>query len=130
MKHLSLREKWARKIAVITGTLFLVLAIIFSWIQNPVTKEDKENIVEQAGMSVFEKQGCIQCHSISGRGNSRFPLDGISRRMPEREIKKWIVADPTVRNKLSPAIASLKSSYATIPKQEMSQLLSLLMSSK
>lgn len=130
MKHSGLRELWARKIAVITGTIFLLLAILFAWIQNPPIKENKENNVVLTGMKVFEKQGCIQCHSISGKGSSRFPLDGISSRMSEIEIKEWIVAGPTVRKKLPAAIVSLKSTYTTMPQQEMKQLLILLMNSK
>jgi hypothetical protein len=43
------------------------------------------------------------CHSIQGKGNPRYPLDGAGSRLSPEEIRKWIVAPqemkPRVRKK-------------------------------
>jgi hypothetical protein len=127
MKQSDIREQWAVKIIILTAVLFILLSILFSWFQNPVIKNNDHII---SGILVFEKHGCVQCHSIYGKGNTRLPLDGIGSRLSEKEIRHWIVADPAIRNKLSPGIIKFKSSYADMPEQEMKQLLNLLKNSE
>lgn len=127
MKRSGIREQWAVKIIAMTAALFVLLSIFFAWLQNPVIESN--NKIEN-GILVFEKHGCVQCHAISGKGNTRLPLDGIGSRMSAKEIRHWIVANPAVRNKLSAGIIKFKSSYSSIPEQEMSQLLNLLKNSE
>jgi hypothetical protein len=40
-------------------------------------------------------------HSIGGEGNTRSPLDGVSGRLTEKEIRLWIVAP----QEMNPAVA-------------------------
>lgn len=98
-----MREKWARRIALLTGGLVLALAVIFARSQNPpgrapparapvttpVTPAADPALVE-SGRRVYTKQGCARCHSIAGRGNPRSPLDGVGARLSAAEIRRWI----------------------------------------
>ena len=98
-----MREKWAQRIALLTGGVVLALAVIFARSQNPpdrvpparapvttpVTPAADPALVE-SGRRVYTKQGCARCHSIAGRGNPRSPLDGVGARLSAVEIRRWI----------------------------------------
>lgn len=97
-----MREKWARRIALLTGGLVLALAVVFALSQNPshrsrparapgvpVTPATDPALVE-SGRRVYTGQDCARCHSIAGRGNPRSPLDGVGARLSAAEIRRWI----------------------------------------
>lgn len=44
------------------------------------------------GKAGYVSQRCRVCPSIDGDGNTRFPLDGVSDRLTDREIRLWIEA--------------------------------------
>ena len=97
-----MREKWARRIALLTGGLVLALAVVFALSQNPpdralparappapVTPAADPALVE-SGRRVYTEQDCARCHAIAGRGNPRSPLDGVGTRLSAAEIRRWI----------------------------------------
>ena len=42
------------------------------------------------GREVYALQKCALCHSISGIGGKKMPLDGVGSKLDSEEIKKWI----------------------------------------
>ena len=110
-----MREKWARRIAVLTGLLVLALAIVFAISQNPTGQPPQTRTISaepavrtpappargeiaaadqaliESGKRVYAEQGCARCHSIAGRGSDRSPLDGVGARLSAEELKSWIV---------------------------------------
>jgi mono/diheme cytochrome c family protein len=102
-----MREKWARRIALLTGGLVLTLAVIFARSQNPPERSPPARAPEvapsaasiapavdaalvESGRRVYAEQGCVRCHAIAGRGNPRSPLDGLGARLGAAEIRRWI----------------------------------------
>jgi mono/diheme cytochrome c family protein len=124
-----MRIPFAKLLVVVTGLLIVMLAIIFALIRNPsddaqvaapnqvaqTTPEagvvaprtsDANSRAPQAatvarGRAVYFGQRCRVCHSIEGEGNTRLPLDGVSARLTEKEIRLWIVAP----QEMNPAVA-------------------------
>ena len=45
---------------------------------------------EAVGKQLFESYGCSACHSVSGVGNTSFPLDGVGSRKTAGELKELI----------------------------------------
>lgn len=43
-----------------------------------------------AGLKVYEREKCATCHQIAGRGNSRFPIDGVASKLTEADIRRWM----------------------------------------
>jgi mono/diheme cytochrome c family protein len=41
------------------------------------------------GRRVYEREKCATCHQIAGKGNSRFPLDGVGRRLSRDQLRRW-----------------------------------------
>lgn len=117
----------AKLMVVVTGLLIILLAILFAVIRNrpddsalraadevPVPPPDIDAAPEASGTvgrpqsatvvrgrAVYVEQRCSMCHSLEGEGNTRSPLDGVSGRLTEREIRLWIV-EP---KQMNPAVA-------------------------
>lgn len=118
-----MREKWARRIALITGGLVLALAVVFALSQNPPDRSPPgpatsvapatptaEPALVESGRRVYAEQGCVRCHSIAGRGNPRSPLDGVGARLSAAEIRRWITpsqASDTLSNSFQARHANL-----------------------
>jgi cytochrome c2 len=67
----------------------IVMFTVLLWLgacqaAEPVSFED--------GKRVYERERCRSCHSIDGKGNRRYPLDGVGGRLGPDDIRKWIVA--------------------------------------
>ena len=109
-----MREMWARRVAMLTGGLVVVFALVFAYTQNPPPRQaavlpqvapaapslpapavrseapSASSLIE-AGQRVYADLTCARCHSIAGRGGARSPLDGVGARLSEAEISAWIV---------------------------------------
>jgi mono/diheme cytochrome c family protein len=42
------------------------------------------------GEKVYADQKCSVCHSIGDKGNKKGPLDGVSSKLTEADIRAWI----------------------------------------
>jgi mono/diheme cytochrome c family protein len=126
-----MRILFAKLLVIVTGLLIVMLAILFAVLRNPSdearvaapdqvtvtapeadvvapktsTSDTKSQASQTAtvarGRTVYVEQRCRVCHSIEGDGNTRSPLDDVSRRLTEREIRLWIVAP----QEMNPAVA-------------------------
>jgi len=77
----------------------------------------------ERGKEIYEREKCAMCHSIAGKGNRRYPLDGVGSRLDGEEIRKWIVSP----EQMKPGIK--KKSYQ-LPQQDMEALVDYLSSLK
>jgi len=96
-----MRERLARRIAFLTGTLVVALAAVFARVQNPPgapmpapagprpAAPAPSTLVARGGQ-LYVDLGCARCHSIAGRGNPRLPLDSVGARSSDAEIRAWI----------------------------------------
>ncbi len=44
----------------------------------------------ETGRKVYEREKCAACHEMAGKGNSRFPLDGVGSRLTAAQLRRWI----------------------------------------
>lgn len=141
-----MREKWARRIAFLTSFLILVLAVIFSLIQNPtistsVADESTEipsvnirgSVVLnpehiEAGRQIYKQQSCARCHSIAGKGNPRYPLDSASVKHSAGELRNWIIGEDTLRGSVPEYILKLKNKYRKLSDHDLDTLVIYLQS--
>lgn len=74
------------------------------------------------GREVFRALGCERCHSVAGTGSPRYPLDGVGARRSSAELLAWTVAEPAVRDSLSPSAVRAKRRYEDVPQADMDAL--------
>ncbi|MDH5218673.1 MAG: cytochrome c [Gammaproteobacteria bacterium] len=130
-----MREQWAIRIVLITGLLVLLLAFLFSTLQNPVeTKDITQNkdhisIIDlepkyiEAGRQVYQQQNCSRCHSIAGEGNPRYPLDNVGAELSTKELRDYITGADHLHNTLPERILKLKQAYRSLPTNELDVLI-------
>lgn len=132
-----MREQWARRIALFTGLLVLLLGFVFAVIQNPIetpgaTKswervlpaELPESVALnperiEAGREVYRQQTCARCHSIAGEGNSRNPLDKVGARRSAEELRDYITGADTLQGVLPERVFKLKHAYGALPDDDI-----------
>ena len=49
----------------------------------------KSGIVE-SGRKAYEARKCGTCHMVAGKGNIRFPLDGVGGRLSLADLRRWL----------------------------------------
>ena len=146
---MTLREKWARNIALLTGVLLLLLAVMFAVLQNPADKPaasgnekidtavvsaalsdsaiQKQTLIA-AGRAVFEAQSCMRCHAVADEGNRRNPLDGVGARRSAEEIRQWILAPAELKEQMSVWAFQNKQAYRELPADDIDALVVYLQS--
>ena len=55
----------------------------------------------EKGKAVYAANKCQTCHAIEGKGNKKFPLDGVGAKLSAADIKQWIVAPSEMEAKLA-----------------------------
>jgi mono/diheme cytochrome c family protein len=76
------------------------------------------------GKEVYAMQKCALCHSISGIGGKRLPLDGVGSRLKAEDVKKWIRTPKAMK-----ADSTMKS-YPNLPEKDLNDLTDYLMTLK
>ena len=118
-----MRELIAKWMAMLTGLMVCILAVLFALIQNQdqktagspsmvnesLSEEGEEmpsrpihdKIDLELGRTIYLILKCETCHSVAGEGNLRNPLDGAGKRLEEEEIRQWVLVpreiDPDIR---------------------------------
>ena len=135
-----MREQWARRIALLTGQLVLLLAVTFAVIQNPIETPDTTERREPAsptdllesialdperietGRQVYKQQTCARCHSIAGEGNPRNPLDDVGARRTAEELRAWITGADALQGALPGRAFKLKRAYRELSDDDLDAL--------
>lgn len=78
----------------------------------------------EAGKAVYAAQKCKMCHSIAGEGNTKWPLDGVGKKLKADEIVKW-----TMTPKVMKADTTMKA-YPDISTKDMDDLTAYMLSLK
>lgn len=135
-----MREKWARRIVLLTALIVLLLAFVFARIQNPDQIADRTKSGEQVssserkpsvvlnskaierGRQIYEQQGCGFCHSIDGQGNPRNPLDGVGTKRTASELRNFITGADTLEGLLTTSIRKMKQKYKELSADELDAL--------
>jgi len=127
-----MREKWARRIVLLTALIVLLLAFVFARIQNPdkeqvSTSERKPSVVLNSkaierGRHIYEQQGCGFCHSIDGHGNPRNPLDSVGTKRTASELRNFIIGADTLEGLLPTGIRKMKQKYKELSADELNAL--------
>jgi mono/diheme cytochrome c family protein len=73
------------------------------------------------GREVYAVQKCALCHSISGIGGKKLPLDGVGSRLKAEDIRKWIRTPKEMKP------ATTMKPYPNLPEKDLSDLTAFLM---
>lgn len=68
----------------------------------------------QQGAALFTAQKCTMCHSVSGKGNPKGPLDNIAAKNKAEHVRQWLTDPEGMRAKTNttrtPAMKAMKLS--------------------
>lgn len=81
------------------------------------------------GIKVYAEQKCALCHSIADKGNKKGPLDGVGKKLPEADIRAWIVDAKGMTAKTKAARKPEMKAY-NLPKEDVDALVAYMLSLK
>jgi len=82
-----------------------------------------------AGKSLYDKNGCIKCHQIAGKGSKISPLDGVGSKLSAAEIKQWLT-DPDAMTAKLPKKPAVKMKKVDLPAADIDNLVEYMLSLK
>jgi len=141
-----MREQWARRIALLTTQLVLLMAVIFAVMQNPIESSgDRENRKQAAmveplqpvilspqyiaiGQQIYQQLTCARCHSIADEGSPRNPLDGVGARRSAEQLRDWITGADALQGIMPDRALRMKQPYKALSDEELDALVSYMQS--
>jgi len=84
----------------------------------------------EKGMKLFTDQKCSLCHSVSGKGNSKGPLEDAAEKLSAADIREWLVHPEEMREKAHAERKPLMKSYSTLSKDDIDALVAYMQSLK
>ncbi|PHS40390.1 MAG: hypothetical protein COB07_04650 [Sulfurovum sp.] len=131
-----MRELISKYIVLLTSVLIVMLSVLFAMSQNRDETDTKKDISSaltiktialdskkiHKGKKLFSSQGCARCHSVEGKGNKRNPLDSVGDRLNEDSLKKWIIGDDSLQDKMSERAFEQKQKYKQLLPDELEAL--------
>ena len=76
------------------------------------------------GEQLYTTNKCSMCHSVAGKGNKKYPLDGVGGKLSAADIKEWLVNPDAQHAKKADKPAMKMKSYKTLSAQDLDDLVS------
>jgi mono/diheme cytochrome c family protein len=80
----------------------------------------------EKGAKVYEAQKCSMCHAIAGKGNKKYALDGVGKKLNEHDIRLWIVEPREAEKKFKSTAKPPMKSYKSLPAADVEALVAYL----
>jgi mono/diheme cytochrome c family protein len=95
--------------------LFILFLFFFS-----ASSIAQESALEH-GKDVYAMQKCALCHSISGIGGKKLPLDGVGSRLKPEAVRRWIRTPKEMKPD------TMMKAYPNLPEKDLNDLVQYLM---
>jgi mono/diheme cytochrome c family protein len=82
------------------------------------------------GEEVYAAQKCSVCHSVGGKGNKKYPLDGAGARLSDADIREWLVNPDAQQAKKAGRPLMRMPSYRSLPAEDVDALVAYVKSLK
>jgi mono/diheme cytochrome c family protein len=86
--------------------------------------------VTATGEEVYASQKCSVCHSVDGKGNKKYPLDGVGSRLSEEDIREWLLNPDAQQAKKGARPLMRMPSYRSLPPEDVDALVGYVKSLK
>ena len=74
------------------------------------------------GEDLFTSQKCALCHSVAGKGNKKYPLDGVGAKLSAADIKEWLVNPDAMHAKKGDKPLMKMKSFKTLSPEDLDAL--------
>ncbi|MDP1568943.1 MAG: cytochrome c [Vicinamibacterales bacterium] len=82
------------------------------------------------GEALYASQKCALCHAIDGKGNKKFPLDGVGKTATADLVKLWLTDPKAAEAKTGKAGKPAMRSFAKLAADEVDALVAYMLSLK
>jgi mono/diheme cytochrome c family protein len=100
------------------------------WLAAGATTALARDADPKKGEEVYAAQQCAVCHSVAGKGNKKYPLDGAGARLSAAEIREWLVNPDAQQAKKNERSLMKMKSYRSLPAEDLDALVAYIESLK
>lgn len=108
---------------IATGTIVAAMLAL------PALSGAQDAAQAEKGKTVYTANKCQSCHAIEGKGNKKFPLDGVGKKLSADDISKWITAPKEMEAAL-PEKPKIHMKTYKLPPEDLSALVAYLQTLK
>jgi mono/diheme cytochrome c family protein len=108
--------------------LFAMVAVVALVFAAPAFAQDAAKIAQ--GEKVYAREKCSICHAIAGKGNKKFPLDGVGTKLTADQIREWNVNPKAAAAKAKSTATPAMKAYDKLSKEDLDALVAYLGSLK
>lgn len=108
----------------------ILAATLFSLALAPAVAMAQDAAKVEAGKKLYTAQKCQICHSIEGKGNKKYPLDGVGKKLNDADLKLWIVDPKAAEKKFNSTAKPPMKAYANLPAADVDALVAYMKSLK
>ena len=109
--------------AAVAGAVALGLA-------GTASAQDAALVKKGEGVYASAAPKCQMCHSIDGKGNKKFPLDGVGKKLTKEQIREWLANPAAMHAKQDAKPAMKMPAYTKLPAADVDALVAYLESLK
>ena len=84
----------------------------------------------EKGKAVYAANKCQTCHAVAGKGNKKWPLDGVGAKLSADEISKWITHPAEMEAKLPEKPKIKMKAYPKMADEDLKALVAYMQSLK
>jgi mono/diheme cytochrome c family protein len=84
----------------------------------------------ERGKEVYQEQKCSVCHSIEGKGNKKFPLDGVGSKLSAEDIRLWHVDPRAAEKKFNSTAKPPMPNYKKLSDEDLDAIVAYMLSLK
>src|SRR5262249_252675 len=82
------------------------------------------------GEQLYASHNCSMCHSLAGKGNTKYPLDGVGGKLSAADLPEWLVnPDAQIAKKGDKPVMKMKS-YKALSADDLDSLVAYLQTLK
>jgi mono/diheme cytochrome c family protein len=75
-------------------------AVLAAVLALPAMTSAQDAALAEKGKAVYTTNKCQTCHAVEGKGNKKFPLDGVGKKLSADDITMWITDPKAMEAKL------------------------------
>jgi mono/diheme cytochrome c family protein len=108
--------------------LLAMVAIVALVFGAPAFAQDAAKIAQ--GEKVYAREKCLMCHAIAGKGNKKYPLDGVGTKLKADAIREWMVSPKTAAEKAKSTATPAMKAYEKLSKDDLDAVIAYMLSLK
>lgn len=103
-------------------TAVLQLAVAGAFVVGTSVGAAAQDAAVKKGEELFTSEKCTLCHAVAGKGNKKYPLDGMGAKLTAADIREWLTNPDAMQAKKADKPLMKMKSFKTLSAEDLDAL--------